>query len=58
MIFFDKKELFVFEKNQPDLTEPSALLSNNSSFISLANDYFNMLWRNLEEENPRVNSSI
>ena len=44
MVIYDQREVFIFEKNDADLTESSALWSNNSGLISLANNHFNMLW--------------
>lgn len=45
MVIYDQREVYIFEKNESDLTESSALWSNNSGLVSLASNHFNMLWK-------------
>lgn len=53
MAIYDKREVFIFEENDADLTESPALWSNNSGLISLANNHFNVLWKCArDKENP------
>jgi len=58
MVIYDQKEVFIFEENDLDLTESSALWSNNSGLVSLASNHFNMLWKCArEEENQELITS-
>jgi sugar-specific transcriptional regulator TrmB len=43
---YDKKEVFIVILSKTDLQGSPALWSNNTAMISLASDYFEMLWRN------------
>lgn len=47
---YDKKELFVVAMSKTDLPGSSALWSKNPSLISLAQNYFEMLWLASKEE--------
>jgi sugar-specific transcriptional regulator TrmB len=41
---YDKKEVFIIAKSETDLPGSAALWSKNRSLISLAENYFEMLW--------------
>jgi sugar-specific transcriptional regulator TrmB len=41
---YDKKEVFIIVDPEKDLSDSPALWSNNPSLISLAEDYFEVLW--------------
>jgi hypothetical protein len=47
---YDKKELFVVAMSKTDLPGSSALWSKNPSLISLAQNYFEILWLASKEE--------
>ena len=41
---YDKKEIYLIAKSKTDLPGSSALWSNNQNLISVAQDYFEILW--------------
>ena len=43
---YDKRELFVVVVSKTDLQDSPALWSNSISLVSLASDYFELLWQN------------
>ncbi len=45
MAIYDSKEVFIFLENEADLTESSALWTDNSSLVSLAQYGFNSCWK-------------
>ena len=50
MAIYDKKEVLVFTNPEAPLTESPALWSNAPSLVSLAEDYFELLWyRSMEK---------
>jgi len=49
MGIYDSKEVFIFVENEADFTDSSALWSNNSSLVSLAQYGFNSCWRKAKE---------
>jgi sugar-specific transcriptional regulator TrmB len=44
MAIYDKKEVFIYIEPKADLMESPALWSNNSSVVSMAADFFEILW--------------
>ncbi len=44
MAMYDKKEIFIFTNPEAQLTESPALWSNVPSLVSMAEDYFELLW--------------
>ena len=50
MAIYDSKEVFIFIENKADLTESSALWSDNIGLVSLAQYGFNSCWKNAKEK--------
>jgi sugar-specific transcriptional regulator TrmB len=50
MAIYDSKEVFIFLENEADLTESSALWTDNSSLVSLSQYGFNSCWKKAKEK--------
>jgi hypothetical protein len=50
MVKYDNKETFIFTKPNAELKNSPALWSNDPSIISMAEDYFDILWITAMEE--------
>ena len=50
MAIYDQCEVFIFVESKADLTESSAIWSDNPSLVSLAKDHFNLLWNEAHEK--------
>lgn len=44
MAIYDKKQVFIFVERYANLEDSAALWSNNSNLVSMANDFFEILW--------------
>lgn len=50
----DKKKVLIFTQTKGNLKEASAIVTNNSSFIEIANSYFLSVWQNVNQKKPKL----